>query len=94
MGFGLLTALSVDDVPRMLIRVAHGYRGNVDRKHQHVWLRIADELDHFAVVLEAIIEQEKTHPPKAGRVRLEKAEPPKVGRVRLEKKTKRVKLIQ
>jgi hypothetical protein len=92
MGFGLLTALSVDDVTRMLIRVAHGYRGNVDRKYQHVWLRIADELDHFAVVLEAIIEQEKAHPPKAGRVRLEKAEPPKVGRVRLEKKAKRVRL--
>jgi hypothetical protein len=92
MGFGLLTALSVDDVPHMLKRVAHGYRGNVDRKHQHVWLRIADELDHCATVLKDIIEQEKANPPKVGRVRLEltKDEPP--GRVRLQRQSKRVRL--
>ena len=59
MSFGLMTAVNVDDIPKILRRVAENYRGTVTSEHLQIWYRVADEFDNFAVQLESIIEKAK-----------------------------------
>jgi hypothetical protein len=59
MSFGLLTALNVEDVPNILRRVAHGYRGTETDHDKDVWLYVANELDRFADELEPRIKRAK-----------------------------------
>ena len=59
MSFGLLTAINIDDVPRILRRVAQGYRDTETRKYMNAWLVVADELDKFAEELVPKIEKAK-----------------------------------
>jgi hypothetical protein len=71
MSFGLLTALSVDDVPKIIRRIANGYRGKDQyRKYPQIWLVIADEFDGFAAQLEVTIAEAKLREPKPKRERI------------------------
>lgn len=68
--FGLLTAQTVDEIPKVLRRVALGYRGT-QAPDEEVWKLIADDIDAFAIELNAKIKQWKEqHKPKRRRVRL------------------------
>ena len=70
--FGLLTASTVDDVPKILQRVAQGYRGNESSdKHNYIWPIIADEFHNYAWTLKGIIDEAKKHPPPRKRILLE-----------------------
>ena len=64
MGFGLLTALSVDDVPTMLRNIARNYRNNKDRNpvDQKLWFVVADEVSEFATRLEVVIKEGREKP--------------------------------
>ncbi len=70
MAFGLLTALNVDDIPKILHRVARGYRGTETRNYQHAWQVAADELDKFADELVGKIEEAKLVKTPVRRIRL------------------------
>jgi hypothetical protein len=59
MSFGLLTAVNIEDVPKILRRVSTGYRGTETTHNLHIWHMISDELDKFAMELEAKIETAK-----------------------------------
>lgn len=64
MSFGILTALSVDDVPAIMRNVARNYRRNKDRNtvDQKIWFLIADEMDGFATRLETVIKEGRDKP--------------------------------
>jgi len=68
--FGLLTAINVEDVPKILHRVAQGYRGNEGDRLEFIWPLIASEMDIFARELAGKIEEWKKNPPKRKRVML------------------------
>jgi hypothetical protein len=59
MSFGLLTAINIDDVPKILRRVAQGYRDVETRRYMNAWLVAADEIEQFADRLQQKIEEAK-----------------------------------
>lgn len=70
MSFGLLTAIGVDDIPKILQRCAHGWRGGVYSQYPGVWLQVANEVDRFATELAGKIRQWKNEEPKKRRPRV------------------------
>ncbi len=58
-GFGLQTAISVDDIPRILRRVARNYRNVETRQFTNAWLVAADRIEKFADELAVDIERAK-----------------------------------
>lgn len=72
MAFGLLTAVNVEDVPKVLQRCAHGWRGGVYRRYPQTWLAVADEVDRFAAELQKKIVELKQNEPKPTRQRRER----------------------
>lgn len=71
MSFGLLTAVSVDDIPHILRTCAKHYRGTQTAKFKYAWEVAADEVERFADELtEKIIEAKKTERSKRVRIRL------------------------
>lgn len=73
MSFGLLTAVNVDDIPKILRRVAQAYRNTQTRRFRLAWRVAADEIDRFADELVAKIDEAKIIEPvpKRERVRLD-----------------------
>ncbi len=59
MSFGLYTAISVDDIPRILRRAAVNYRNTETRQHMNAWLVAADEIERFADELAVTIDKAK-----------------------------------
>ena len=92
-GFGLLTAINVDDIPKVLMRCVVGWRGGVYREYPLTWQMAADEVERFAGELAAKIALSKQEEPKPKRQRvvMEEARGP---RMRRRKRTpRRVRVI-
>jgi hypothetical protein len=72
LSFSLLTAINVEDVPRILKRCASGYRTYNTDLFAQTWKLIADEMDEFAGALSIKIAEAKLRepPPKRKRIRL------------------------
>lgn len=70
MAFGLLTAINIEDVPKILYRVAQGYRGTETKRFPVAWVKVADEIERFAKELEPFIEEAKANEPKPKRERV------------------------
>ncbi len=72
MSFGLLTAVNVEDVPKILHNCARGYRKIETARYPETWKLIAEELDKIAAELVSKIEEWKLiePPPKRVRIRL------------------------
>lgn len=69
MSFGLLTAINVDDLPKILRRCARGWRAGVYSRYPQTWKLAADEVDRFANELQVKIEELKKTEPKPPRRR-------------------------
>lgn len=69
-GFGLLTALNVDDVPKILLRVAKGYRSVQTKQYPQTWQVIADSIETFAGILAEDIAEAKAKEPKPKKERV------------------------
>lgn len=74
MSFGLLTAINVDDVPKILRRCASGWRHAVTKRYPHAWQMVADEVDRFADELADKIAAAKKAEPRRRRVVLDENE--------------------
>lgn len=70
MSFGLLTAVNLEDVPKVLQRCAHGWRGGVYRRYPQAWLAVADKVEQFALELNDEIKELKQKEPKRSRARV------------------------
>jgi hypothetical protein len=70
MSFGLLTAVEVDDIPRIMRRVAAGYRRTQTERHKRAWDVAADLLERYADEVEPLIREIKRSEPRR-RVRLD-----------------------
>lgn len=69
--FGLLTANTVDDVPKIMHWVAVNYRTSQYQQHKAIWLALADMLDRCAHEAHQMVTDMKAAEPKsAKRVRL------------------------
>jgi hypothetical protein len=84
MSFGLLTAVEVDDIPRIMRRVAAGYRLAQTERHKRAWEVSADLLERYADELEPLIKEIKRSEPRY-RVRLNDDEPVRRRRRRRER---------
>ncbi len=69
MSFGLLTAINVEDVSKILYNCARGYRNNNSR-YPITWNLIADEMVKFAQELNIKIEEWKIAEPPPKRKRI------------------------
>lgn len=70
MSFGLLTAINLGDIPKIIRRVARGYRGTQTTRYPQAWQVVADRFDEFAVELEALIDTAIANEPKPRRKRV------------------------
>ena len=70
MSFSLLTAINLEDVPRIIRRVAQGYRGVQTTRFPQTWQKVAGRFDEFAAELELLIEEAKAAEPKPKRERV------------------------
>lgn len=70
MSFGLLTAVNVEDIPKILSRCAHGWRGGVYTRYPQTWKMAADEVDKFARELVVKIAEAKKVEPRVKRARV------------------------
>lgn len=72
MSFGLLTALRLEDIPRILKTCSMHYRDTETRYYPEAWRKIADKVEAFALELEVAIPQMKREEPprKKPRVRI------------------------
>jgi hypothetical protein len=57
MSFGLLTAITIEDVPKIMRNIAETYRTSKRSSHQDEWKRIADLLDEYASDVSVIIKK-------------------------------------
>ena len=64
MSFGLLTAINIEDVPKIMRRVSEEYRNTETRRFAHLWVYAADAMNETASIIEERIALAKATEPE------------------------------